>query len=169
MKRRLNLAVSLLHAPSLVLLDEPTVGVDPQSRNHLFEMVEAQKRAGTTLVYTTHYMEEAERLCDRVAVLDRGRMVALGTVDELVASTGGREQIELALAETAPERLAHALAGLAFVQRGPVATLTGQGAAALPDVLARCARHDVAVRSVTLRKPNLESVFLALTGHALRD
>ena len=90
MKRRLNLASALVHDPELVLLDEPTVGVDPQSRNQIFENILALKQQGRTLIYTTHYMEEAERLCDRVAIVDKGRLLALGTVPELMATHGGR-------------------------------------------------------------------------------
>ena len=79
MKRRLNLAAAMLHDPELILLDEPTVGVDPQSRNEIFDSIEALQREGTTIIYTTHYMEEAERLCDRVAIIDHGKLLALGT------------------------------------------------------------------------------------------
>jgi ABC-2 type transport system ATP-binding protein len=89
MKRRLNLAAALVHEPDLLLLDEPTVGVDPQSRNQIFDNITALRRSGTTIVYTTHYMEEAERLCDRIAIVDRGRLLALGTLAELLAAHGG--------------------------------------------------------------------------------
>ncbi len=89
MKRRLNLAAALLHDPELLLLDEPTVGVDPQSRNKIFESIEALHREGRTIIYTTHYMEEAERLCDRIAIIDAGKLLALGTLSELLAAHGG--------------------------------------------------------------------------------
>ena len=85
MKRRLNLAAAVLHDPELLLLDEPTVGVDPQSRNKIFESIEALHREGRTIIYTTHYMEEAERLCDRIAIIDAGKLLALGTLSELLA------------------------------------------------------------------------------------
>jgi ABC-2 type transport system ATP-binding protein len=97
MKRRLNLACALVHDPAVVLLDEPTAGVDPQSRNHLFESVEALAREGRTILYTTHYMEEAERLCDRVAIMDRGKILALDTVDALLARHGGQAVVEAEL------------------------------------------------------------------------
>ena len=89
MKRRLNLAAAVLHDPELLLLDEPTVGVDPQSRNKIFESIEALHREGRTIIYTTHYMEEAERLCDRIAIIDAGKLLALGTLSELLAAHGG--------------------------------------------------------------------------------
>ena len=92
MKRRLNLAAALVHEPTLLLLDEPTVGVDPQSRNSIFDSIEALRRAGTTIVYTTHYMEEAARLCDRVAIIDHGKLLGLDTVHGLIGRTAGRRR-----------------------------------------------------------------------------
>src|SRR6185436_6211292 len=89
MKRRLNLAAALVHDPDLLLLDEPTVGVDPQSRNKIFESIEALRDQGRTIIYTTHYMEEAERLCDRIAIVDAGKLLALGSLSELLAAHGG--------------------------------------------------------------------------------
>jgi ABC-2 type transport system ATP-binding protein len=173
MKRRLNFAVGLLHEPSLVLLDEPTVGVDPQSRNHLFEMVAALKRAGTTLVYTTHYMEEAERLCDRVGIVDRGRVVAVGTRDELVSGLGVGDEAELRFAaDGAPDDAAcrAAFGPRATHRRGKDAVAVAvEGVDALRDVLAAAERARLSPRSVTLRKPDLETVFLSLTGRDLRD
>ena len=94
MKRRLNMAGGLIHQPRLVLMDEPTVGVDPQSRNHIFEMIEKLRGEGMSLIYTTHYMEEAERLCDRIAIVDHGKIIALGSRDELVRNAfGTRSQV----------------------------------------------------------------------------
>ncbi len=172
MKRRLNLAAGLVHEPSLVLLDEPTVGVDPQSRNHLFDMVQALKRKGVTLVYTTHYMEEAERLCDRIGIMDHGKIVAVGTRDELLAKIGAREQLELTLPDgVAPDgpAVASALAGYATAIHENTITLPVEGVATLMKVLDRFAAGGVRPQAVTLRKPDLETVFLALTGRALRD
>jgi len=146
MKRRLNLAAALVHEPDLVLLDEPTAGVDPQSRSRILELVAAIRDRGGTVVYSTHYMEEAQRVCDRVAIMDRGRLIALGTVDELIAQQGGRS---LVTAQFAGE-----------VRRvetddpvAEVATLLARGEA----------------RSLSIERPDLESVFLALTGRSLRD
>src|SRR5678816_1129844 len=93
MKRRLNIATGTIHGPRLLLLDEPTVGVDPQSRERIYQMIEELRRQGVSLLYTTHYMEEAERLCDRIAIIDGGRVIALGTKDELVRQTLGNRQM----------------------------------------------------------------------------
>ncbi len=171
MKRRLNLAVGLIHEPPLLLLDEPTVGVDPQSRNHLFEMVTTLKERGVTLVYTTHYMEEAERLCDRIAIMDHGKLVALGTRDELVRRIGGGEEIDLTFSDGGPDeqQLGVALEGFAFRARPGGVTIPVKSADALNEVLARCARARIGLDGVTMRRPNLERVFLALTGRELRD
>jgi len=146
MKRRLNLAVSLVNDPPLVMLDEPTAGVDPQSRNALFDLVLRMRSAGKTVVYTTHYMEEAQRLCDRVGIIDQGRLLALGTVGELLASHGGMSMVVVRRAE-----------GESRVETAdPVAELTRAMAAG-------------GVLGVEVERPSLESVFLSLTGRSLRD
>ncbi len=146
MKRRLNLAAAVVHDPALILLDEPTVGVDPQSRHQIFENILALKRLGRTIIYTTHYMEEAERLCDRVAVIDRGRLLALGTVTELLTAHGARPTL---VAQTAD--VEHRM------ETGdPLADLN-RLAAAGPIV------------SFHMERPTLEQLFLHLTGRTLRD
>jgi ABC-2 type transport system ATP-binding protein len=142
MKRRLNLAAGVLHKPKLLILDEPTVGVDPQSRNHIFETVKAMRAEGMTVLYTSHYMEEVEALCDRVAIMDRGKVVAAGTIDELVSSHGGRG-LELEIE-----------GDLELARAAAVAAIEGTGAT---------------VKKVASKRGNLEGVFLALTGKALRD
>lgn len=142
MKRRLNLVAALLHEPELVFLDEPTAGVDPQSRNHVFEQVEAMHRAGTTLVYTTHAMGEVERLCQRIVVMDRGRRVAAGTLEELRDLEPVRDRVGAGLALGAGVELERAAALLR--EHGMAAEVRGEAA-------------------------DLESIFLALTGRALRD
>ena len=146
MKRRLNLAAALVHDPEIVLLDEPTVGVDPQSRGLVLENVLALRERGRAIVYTTHYMEEAERLCDRVAIVDHGRLLALGTVGSLVAAHGGRSVL---VAET---------------EQGEVRLETHEPLAELNRLAASSA-----VRSFRVERPRLEDVFLHLTGRRLRD
>lgn len=146
MKRRLNLAAALMHDPELLLLDEPTVGVDPQSRNKIFESIEQLNADGRTVIYTTHYMEEAERLCDRIAIVDSGKLLALGTLDELLAAHGGP----------------------------PTLTVRTNGAehrVQTSDPLAELNR--IAAQSTIdefqMERPTLEQVFLRLTGRSLRD
>jgi ABC-2 type transport system ATP-binding protein len=146
MKRRLNLASALVHDPALVLLDEPTVGVDPQSRNQIFENILALKGLGRTLIYTTHYMEEAERLCDRVAIIDKGRLLALGSVAELLATHGGRPTL------------------VAQTDRGEVRIETADPLSELNRLAATGT-----VTSFQLERATLEQVFLHLTGRSLRD
>jgi len=146
MKRRLNLAASLIHRPALLLLDEPTVGVDPQSRNALFESVERLRAEGVTIVYTTHYMEEAQRLCSRVAIVDHGRLLALDTVEGLLRAHGGRTVVHVDRA-AGEERIDSA---------DPIADLTRVLASG--DAL-----------GVRMTRPDLQSVFLSLTGRSLRD
>ncbi len=174
MKRRLNLAAGLLHDPEILILDEPTVGVDPQSRNHIFDNVERLNAAGTTVIYTTHYMEEAERLCDRVAIIDHGRLVALDTPRNLIYSLGGGV-IQIGIS---PDKRASAEAELLSLDRitsakpGPDGTLDLQTTGAqhaLVDVLNALNAHDIPVDSLRILEPNLESVFLRFTGRTLRD
>jgi len=161
MKRRLNMAVALVHDPPVVLFDEPTVGVDPQSRNAIFDAIEALKREGRTIVYTTHYMEEAERLCDHVAIIDHGKILASDTVDGLITAHGGRSLVELELAEPPADK--SSLPGqlkdlhLRIETDQPleqVAELVGQG---------------LKIRQLHVERADLEQVFLNLTGRRLRD
>jgi ABC-2 type transport system ATP-binding protein len=169
MKRRLNMAAGVLHRPKIVLFDEPTVGVDPQSRNRIFEMIEALRAAGAAVIYTTHYMEEAERLCDRIAIIDHGRIIAEGTKDELVASSfGTRSQVLARFAGSA-----EAIAAWAAQNGGRVTDatveLTIEQAAEITRLLEDARQAGLELVDVSLRKPNLESVFLHLTGRELRD
>jgi ABC-2 type transport system ATP-binding protein len=146
MKRRLNLAAALVHDPDLLLLDEPTVGVDPQSRNKIFENIEALHREGRTIIYTTHYMEEAERLCDRVAIVDHGKLLAIGSVTELLAAHGGRPT--LVVQTNGDARRLQTTDPLAELNRIAASTK---------------------IDSFHLERPTLEQVFLHLTGRSLRD
>jgi ABC-2 type transport system ATP-binding protein len=161
MKRRLNLACALVHNPPLLLLDEPTAGVDPQSRNLIFERIEALKAAGQTIIYTTHYMEEAQRLCDTVAIIDHGRILDIGSVEELLGRHGDSSVIEAEVEN--PERLEAGFRGtmagnqVRLESRQPleeIAQLSGQG---------------IRFRTLHVRRPDLESVFLKLTGRRIRD
>ena len=161
MQRRLNLACALVHEPDVILLDEPTAGVDPQSRNHLFESVERLKAEGRTILYTTHYMEEAERLCDRVAIIDAGRILAMDTVDALIARHGGPSTLEAELV-----RLPDDVSSLPGTLDGNVLRVTCERPL---EEAARLASGGIAYRTLNIRRADLESVFLSLTGRTLRD
>ncbi len=169
MKRRLNMAAGMLHRPKVVLFDEPTVGVDPQSRNRIFEMIEALRDAGTAIVYTTHYMEEAERLCDRIAIIDRGRIIAEGTKEELVAASfGRRSQVVARLGGKAETIAAWAKRHGGHVKDEAV-ELTIEQAGEIAPLLDDATKSGLELEDLSLRRPNLESVFLHLTGRELRD
>jgi ABC-2 type transport system ATP-binding protein len=173
MKRRLNIAAGLLHDPKLLVLDEPTVGVDPQSRNAILENVTALAESGLAVLYTTHYMEEAERLCDRVGIIDEGKIIAEGTRRELVAKVGQRDRVELS-GKGALARFATAAKRLKDVHDATVGDETVQllvrsGRDLLPKLLEVADRSGVQVTSVDVVEPDLEAVFLHLTGKALRD
>jgi ABC-2 type transport system ATP-binding protein len=175
MKRRLNIAAALLHDPELILLDEPTVGVDPQSRNAIFDNLEELKRRGKTLVYTTHYMEEAERLCDRIVIIDHGRVIANDTVRGLYKLLPESSSVELQFDGLQPgDDLLAALAslpGIAAAARseGGVRIETQDFAIALARALDRIAAQGLRVVSVQSERTTLEDVFIKLTGHGLRD
>ncbi|MGB6974100.1 MAG: ABC transporter ATP-binding protein [Terracidiphilus sp.] len=169
MKRRLNMAAGIIHKPRLVLMDEPTVGVDPQSRNRIFEMIEALRAEGAAIIYTTHYMEEAERLCDRVAIIDHGRIIASGTNHELVED-------EFASCNQVVARFDGAADALnAWVERhrgrlvDSTAEFTIERSTEIAGLLEDAAKAGLELKDVSLRRPNLESVFLKLTGRELRD
>jgi ABC-2 type transport system ATP-binding protein len=172
MKRRLNFACGIVHEPSVLLLDEPTVGVDPQSRVRLLELVRAQAKAGNCVLYTTHYMEEAEQLCDELAIIDRGRLIAQGTMNQLRAMT--REQDILRLSGTFPPSLdvagrLRSLKGLEIHQSDETLLVLS-----LPDAPRHLssvleALSEAEIRETTLTQPSLESLFIKLTGKELRE
>ncbi|MBE0416298.1 MAG: ABC transporter ATP-binding protein, partial [Coriobacteriia bacterium] len=173
MKRRLNIGVGLLHGPRLLVLDEPTVGVDPQSRNAILESVENLGSEGMAVLYTTHYMEEAERLCDRIGIIDHGKIVAEGTRRELVELVGQHDRVRLA-ATGDLEGSVRALETLPHVKKADTREdgldLIVDGAGdALTELLAAVTAAGATVTSVDVDEPNLEAVFLHLTGRAFRD
>ncbi len=169
MKRRLNMAAGLIHRPRVILMDEPTVGVDPQSRNRIFEMIEKLHGEGISMVYTTHYMEEAERLCDRIAIIDHGRIIALGTRDELVQNSFASRSEVLARFANADESVATWVKGHGGVLEDGMARFTIDHASEVAGVLDAATKAGHELADISLRKPNLESVFLKLTGRELRD
>jgi ABC-2 type transport system ATP-binding protein len=169
MKRRLNMAAGLIHHPNLALMDEPTVGVDPQSRNHIFEMIGTLRGEGMSIVYTTHYMEEAERLCDRIAIVDHGKIIALGTSADLVRDAFGSRSQVLARFAGAQERVADWVAQRGGQTIGGAAQFTIEHPAEIGGLLEASEKAGFELLDVSLRKPNLESVFLRLTGRELRD
>lgn len=169
MKRRLNMACGLIHRPRMVLMDEPTVGVDPQSRNRIFEMIESLRSQGTSIVYTTHYMEEAERLCDRIAIIDHGQVIAAGTRDELVyQSFGGRTDVLMRIKGRA-ENARHFSESRSGTFDGDTAHFSIEQATEIAGLLDGASQDGLDVIDVVLRRPNLESVFLQLTGRDLRE
>ena len=174
MRRRLNIACALLHEPQILLLDEPTVGVDPQSRNAIFETIEVLARERRTVIYTTHYMEEVERLCDRIVIVDHGRVLADDSLAGLLAGAPAGNKLTLRY-DLPPDSAAlgeiRALPGviqveLAGTELSVAATELGTAA---PRVLERLAARGFQCQELTSRRPNLEDVFLALTGRTLRD
>jgi ABC-2 type transport system ATP-binding protein len=174
MRRRLNIACALLHEPQILLLDEPTVGVDPQSRNAIFEALEALAAAGRTLIYTTHYMEEVERLCDRVVIIDHGRVLADDTLEGVLASAPAANMLTLDY-ELPPDATAlselSSLPGITHVELAGsrLSVAAADLGIAAPQVLERLAARGFSCRELTSRRSNLEDAFLALTGRSLRD
>lgn len=169
MKRRLNMAAGLVHRPKVILLDEPTVGVDPQSRNRIFEMIEELRGQGISLIYTTHYMEEAERLCDRIAIIDHGRIIALGTNEELVHNAfASRTEVIARFRDNGDSLRAWVTEHGGQFDDG-VARFTLPHAAEIGSLLDSASKAGHDLLDVSLHKPNLESVFLHLTGRGLRD
>ncbi|MCB9431395.1 MAG: ATP-binding cassette domain-containing protein [Ardenticatenaceae bacterium] len=175
MKRRINIAAGLLHKPQLLFMDEPTVGIDPQSRRRILDMVLELRDQGMTVLYTTHYMEEAEELSDRVGIMDHGKLIALGTQKELTRLVGQQETLRLHFGEgqlmNGEAALFEGVDGVLQVTTLADELVLGvtETTAVLPDVVAIANAHNLRIRSVDIAEPNLEAVFLHLTGRALRD
>ena len=171
MKRRLNFGCGLVHEPKILLLDEPTVGVDPQSRERLFDLVREEKAKGTCVLYTTHYMEEAEKLCDELAIIDHGKIIASGTLNSLRAEFGGNDLIQLSgtfVQERVEQAVADLGADILSISDEVVMIAISDGARNLPAVLAAITATDAEINDTRLSEPNLESLFLKLTGKELR-
>ena len=174
-KQRLAVACALVGDPELLFLDEPTTGLDPQSRRQVWDIVNAFKRRGRTVVLTTHYMDEAEKLCDRIAVVDHGKVIARGTPRELILSRGGDHVVDIAVEETGGAALApESLAGLPSVsavhaEAGHLVLTVAEPHVAIPPLLARLAAEGRTLASLTTRHASLEDVFVSLTGRHLRD
>lgn len=171
MKRRLNFACGIVHSPPVVILDEPTVGVDPQSRVRLLELVRAQAQAGACVLYTTHYMEEAENLCDRLAIVDHGKIIAQGSLDELRAMLGERDLLRLTGRFDGAQAALAGVAGLEVVQSdGETMLLAAEGASKrLPAIFEKLGAAGCEIRDTRLTQPSLESLFVKLTGKDLRE
>ncbi len=173
MKRRVNIGAALLHKPQVVIMDEPTVGIDPQSRRHILDNVKELNRQGMTVLYTTHYMEEAAELSHHIAIMDQGKIIAYGTYDELIKLVGGQARIDLTL-NTSGEKIQDRwkmVAGVTGIDAndGKVTVLVDDSNRVLPHLFETAAQNGVRITSVEIQEPNLEAVFLHLTGRALRD
>jgi ABC-2 type transport system ATP-binding protein len=175
MKRRVNIGVGLLHKPRLLFMDEPTVGIDPQSRRAILDTVKDLNKQGMTLLYTTHYMEEAEELSHRVGIFDHGEMIAIGTQKELTQQVGEAETLILHVGENDDsEALAKTLKDIQGVQQATavdheISVVCAEAEDVLAAVVTKANDSGIKIRSIDIREPNLEAVFLHLTGRALRD
>ena len=173
MQRRLNIAAGMVHTPELIIMDEPTVGVDPQSRRHILDTVKELRNAGTSVIYTSHYVEEVEELCDRVAIMDHGHIIAAGTITELLNEAGEYQEMLITLGAQAKPDVdpIRAIPGVhdAFVGDGTVRVLTSAAELVLPAVFTALVQANYAVTEIKIKKPSLETLFLKLTGKALRD
>ena len=173
MKRRVNIGAALLHKPAVIIMDEPTVGIDPQSRRHILDNVKELNQQGMTVLYTTHYMEESAELSHHIAIMDKGRVIAYGTHDELIRLVGEQARIDLTVSGEKEQVLPlwKAIEGVSKVDstNGKVTALVDDSNLALPRLFETAAKCSVRITSVEIQEPNLETVFLHLTGRALRD
>lgn len=177
MKRRLNIACAITHKPKLIIMDEPTVGIDPHSRNHILESVRLLNRAGSTIIYTSHYMEEVEAISTRVGIMNQGRLIACGTERELKEQIGQSDKLTLSLIVTADSNLdaavrecsQHPLIKHATTSDNSLELVLTSADSGLQDILFILSKHHIAVRSFEREQPNLEMLFLSLTGRQLRD
>jgi len=173
MKRRLNIGIALLHKPEVIIMDEPTVGIDPQSRRNILDNVLTLNQQGMTVLYTTHYMEEAQELSDHIAIMDHGKLIASGTHNELVKIVGELDRIELTI-DTESARVIESWKGLEGVKQilaenGHLSLFVDDSNRVLPQLFEAATQSETRITSVDIQEPNLEAVFLHLTGRALRD
>jgi ABC-2 type transport system ATP-binding protein len=173
MKRRVNIGVALLHEPGVIIMDEPTVGIDPQSRRHILDDVKALNRKGMTVLYTTHYMEEAAELSNHIVIMDQGKIIAYGTYDELIQLVGEQTRLDLTLNTKGEKILSEwrKTEGVARIDstNGKVTALVDDSNRILPRLFDTATKVGVRITSVDIQEPNLEMVFMHLTGRALRD
>lgn len=173
MKRRLNIACAIMHHPKLIIMDEPTVGIDPQSRNHILDSVKELNRLGSTIIYTSHYMEEVAAICDRVAIMDKGHIIACGTEKELRERVAQEEKIVVKATNITPElleelRLHPRITRVENIE-GAVELYLPSSQSELQDILFIFAKHEGIIGSLHIEEPDLETLFLSLTGRTLRD
>jgi ABC-2 type transport system ATP-binding protein len=175
MKRRLNIACAIMHRPKLIIMDEPTVGIDPQSRNHILDSVRELNKLGSTVIYTSHYMEEVEAICSRVGILDNGKLIACGTKEELKQQAGQDEklifEIDRQLGQAMEELKQHpGVRQIDEQNNGTTLEVTvKESSSMLQDLLFILQKHGITLRKLTRVEPNLESMFLQMTGRTLRD
>lgn len=173
MKRRLNIGVALIHKPKILIMDEPTVGIDPQSRNHILTTVKNLNKEGMTIIYTSHYMEEAEELCDRICIMDKGKLLANGNKDELIKLVNGREKIDV-LFKDLNDSVVNKIRSLTYVSEtnvveDKISIISENAENLLADLIHIIKDSKTKIISIDVKKPTLETVFLHLTGRALRD
>jgi ABC-2 type transport system ATP-binding protein len=173
MKRRVNIGAALLHKPEVIIMDEPTVGIDPQSRRHILDNVKELNRQGMTVLYTTHYMEEAQELSDHIAIMDQGEVIAHGTHEELVRIVGELDRLDLSISAESEKIMAkwQNTEGVRQIsaENGNLTLLVEDSNRVLPRLFQSATRAGVRITSLDIQEPNLEAVFLQLTGRALRD
>lgn len=174
MKRRLNIACAIAHKPKLIIMDEPTVGIDPQSRNHILQSVKKLNDMGSTIIYTSHYMEEVEEICTRIAIMDHGKVIALGTCEELENMINDRDVVVVTISDPASrvdEKSIREIPGVENVDIGEntVKITSAREVTNLDKIIQYFLQNDFTIKSVESKTPDLETVFLSLTGRKLRD
>lgn len=174
MKRRLNIACAIAHKPKLIIMDEPTVGIDPQSRNHILQSVKRLNEQGSTVIYTSHYMEEVEEICSRIAIMDHGKVIALGTCEELEDLINNKNIVSVTVADSISKVDADAIKEIQGVESAEIEERTVKISSVqevnnLDKIISYFTSNGIPIKSVESKKPDLETVFLALTGRKLRD